>query len=543
MTTNDPTATATSPPNVIRLPAARLWPDPGELDGCTNHQREQYALSTAGPVGILGGTPGTGKTYTAAAILRALVRRVAPWDIRVVAPTGKAAVRLTAGLQANGVDSIEGTTIHRALGVSRNGHDGKGWGFQYNAQNPLPQRFVIVDECSMIDTELFASLTAALAPGSQLLLIGDTGQLPPVGHGAPLRDLIAAGLPYGCLSEIKRNAGAIVSACQSIRAGRPWQFSQRAELATGQNLTFHEYSTPEQVVGKIENLLRVAPSRGIDPVWDCQVLTPLNQGPVLGREAMNQRLRELLNPLPPTATPAERAAPFRVGDKVICLSNHHAQRLRDDAADAENAKAAEDPEKNRVEYVANGELGRVVAVTPKEVTIRLQTPDRTVIAQVFAAKPDTGTSPPPVTGADGRQAKQRERKSDGGSEFGLAYAITVHKSQGSSAPIVIVVADPSPGARMIGCRELVYTAISRAEKLCIVVGSRRALESDCRKIALPRRQTALAKMLAGALARNAARLSQGGGRGWGEAAASPSAEATTDAQTTATTATTTNATN
>ena len=114
----------------------------------------------------------------------------------------------------NGYDlPLEATTIHRLLGVSRNGHDKKGWGFIHNAANPLPYRFVFVDEVSMLDVDLAANLFAACQPGTHILLIGDTGQLPPVGHGAPLRDLIAAGVGCGELTEIWRNAGDIVKGC------------------------------------------------------------------------------------------------------------------------------------------------------------------------------------------------------------------------------------------------------------------------------------------------------------------------------------------
>jgi hypothetical protein len=119
----------------------------------------------------------------------------------------------------------------------------------------------------------------------------------------------------------------------------------------------------------------------------------------------------------------------------------------------------------------------------------------------------TADTPPPATGADGPQAaRRRDRETDGGTDFALGYAITVHKSQGSSAQVIIMVADDSPGARRIGCRELVYTAISRAEQLCIITGSRRAIEADCRQTALPRRQTALLPMLRAVAQHNHRRL-------------------------------------
>src|SRR5690606_14383539 len=102
------------------------------------------------------------------------------------------------------IEGVEATTIHRLLGVSRNGHDQKGWGFMRNRGNPLPNRFLFVDECSMCDCDITASLLDACKPGTHVLFIGDFAQLPPAGHGAPLRDMIAAGIPYGELTEIHR---------------------------------------------------------------------------------------------------------------------------------------------------------------------------------------------------------------------------------------------------------------------------------------------------------------------------------------------------
>lgn len=158
----------------------------------TPHQRTALASILHSPFAILAGTPGTGKTFAAAAVLRAIVAAHGHAGVAVCAPTGKAAVRITEAMHGYGV-RIEATTIHRLLEIGRNGHDGKGWGFMRNESNPLGKRFVVVDEVSMLDVDLAADLLGACGDGVHVLWVGDPGQLPPVGHGAPLRDLIAAG--------------------------------------------------------------------------------------------------------------------------------------------------------------------------------------------------------------------------------------------------------------------------------------------------------------------------------------------------------------
>jgi exodeoxyribonuclease V alpha subunit len=182
----------------------------------SDHQREAAARAMAGPVGLLTGTPGTGKTFVTAQVIKAVRDLVPPDEVAVVAPTGKAAVRITRALHDYGVD-VEATTVHRLLQIA--GKTADGFKFAHNRDNPLPLRVVFLDEASMLDVDLAAALVAALAPGTHLLLVGDPYQLPPVGHGAPLRDLLAAGLPAGELTEIRRNSGMIVEACRDIKNG------------------------------------------------------------------------------------------------------------------------------------------------------------------------------------------------------------------------------------------------------------------------------------------------------------------------------------
>src|SRR5262245_18938904 len=197
-----------------------LWPDPATLTDLSPHQREQLSRATAGPVGAFIGSPGTGKTFCIASLIRALADRHGLESIAVAAPTGKSATRCTAAIQRHGID-LTASTIHRLLGV-RNGSSDV-FRFEHGENNPLPYRFVLIDESSMLDTDLAASLFSTCAPGTHVLFVGDPYQLPPVGHGVPLRDLLHAGLPQGELTEIQRNAGMIVRACAAIKADRRFE--------------------------------------------------------------------------------------------------------------------------------------------------------------------------------------------------------------------------------------------------------------------------------------------------------------------------------
>lgn len=440
-----------------------LWPNPADIAGISDHQRDALARTFAGRVGILTGGPGTGKTRTAAALLRVLIEQCGSASVAVAAPTGMAAVRITEAMAENGVQ-VTATTIHRLLGVMRNGHDGKGWGFAYHAENPLPYRFVMIDELSMCDTDLAASLFGACQVGTHVFLIGDPGQLPPVGHGAPLRDLIAAGVPHGELTETWRNAGDIVLACQAIRAGRAWQPSEYLDLEGGHNFKHLETKLATHALRHLESLLATVPS-GYDPVWDVQVLCAIKENSDVCKEALNQRLQAMLNP---TAANCEGSgngkskSRFRLRDKVICLSNTWLPLVDDTGAIVRIGG------EEVTDFVANGEVGGVVQLDTKakRLDVSFPSPRRTVA----------------VRGAFVEQ-------------FDLAYALTVHKSQGSQWPVVIFMADEARGARFVGCRELIYTALSRAQKLAVTIGRKATIDQDCRRVALVGRKTFLRELV------------------------------------------------
>lgn len=450
---------------------ATLWPAADELDGISEHQREQYALATRGPVAILGGNPGTGKTYLTAKILKAIDANKGLGLSAVCAPTGKAAQRVNELLESHGVYGLTATTIHRLLSVSRNGYDKKGWGFKYGKETPLPHRYIVVDESSMLSTSLLASLLEATREGAHLLLVGDFAQLPPVEHGAPLRDLIAAGLPYGELTEPHRNEGAIVRACRDVKEGRPYQPCTDTNTTLGNNLWHIEAKTPEEITSALMDALRIECDE-IDPMWGRQVIVSTNAR----RQELNQLIQKLVNP---HGRAAEGLTP-RSGDKVICLSNGWRPviactkcNFQGDRHIAWNSNhydckgcdgklfVNELPE----DFVANGEMGLVSFVSNRLMHVEFDSPRRVV-------RVDKGDL----------------------INWDLAYAITTHKAQGSQWNQVFVVCDSGGGADMVTSMEWHRTAWSRAQKMCVTIGQLSAIHRQCRRRSIEFRKTFLKEL-------------------------------------------------
>ena len=366
-------------------------------------------------------------------------------------------------MSANGLN-LEATTIHRMLGVSRNGHDGKGWGFLHCPCNPLPYRFIIIDEASMLDTTLAANIFKACAPGTHVLLVGDPYQLPPVGHGAPLRDLLER-LPSGELTEIQRNAGDIVRVCQDIRSGRPYNPSQFTCGKAGGNVKHWETRDASHSMGVLQSLL-TSPPPGLHPVWDMQILCAVNEKSDLSRKNLNAMLQELFNP----AGERVKGCPFRIGDKVICKTNSMLPivgvRPADLGSDNDDAEVQS--------FVANGEIGEVVELQPKIMHVKFETPARTV--RVLFGKSDEG--------------------SEGAScDFDLGYAITTHKAQGSQAKVIVTLIDDSGAANQVCTREWHLTAFSRPERLLLTIGKQHIVNKQCRKVGLRDRKTFLQQLM------------------------------------------------
>lgn len=468
------------------------WPvDLTDAKQLSDHQRERLTQALTGVISILGGSPGTGKTFTAAELIGLLVKAVGIEQIAVAAPTGKAAVRLTEALESYGL-SLRARTIHSLLGV-RTANKG-GWGFEHGEESPLPYKFLIIDESSMVDCDLAASLLAARAKGCHILFIGDVNQLPPVGHGAPLRDMIAASLPYGELREIRRNSGAIVEACAAIRDGKAFRTCQTIDIDAGENLRLIQVGKPDEQIEKMLAAIKVARGSGFDPVWDCQVLVPVNAKSPLARKKLNDILQRELN-----SRPGVTGSPFKVGDKIVNTKNGWFQPF-DPAAleDQTDNEAGELQINDRGEvYVANGELAEVVQVMEKLTVARLSNPTRLVkIPRGKSGGDNGGDDAGESTGdSSGGESGQDDKAPTTGCSWDLGYALSVHKSQGSEWPVVIVMVDEYAGAKMVCSREWTYTAISRAKKLCLAIGKLTVMQAACRKVALGKRKTFLKELI------------------------------------------------
>lgn len=419
-----------------------LWPDVSLIQSISEHQRSQLTVATSGRFGCLHGGAGTGKTRSTRELIRTIKKHSPSLSIGLAAPTGKAALRMMEMLHEVGL-YLTATTIHTLLSVGRNGHDGSGWGFQHNEENPLQCDILFVDETSMVSNDLMASLLRALPPHCHVLFVGDPNQLPPVGAGRPFADFIQLGVPTGHLTEIHRFAGRIADVCHKINAGQHWEPSPRIDLDAEfpENLRHVETrKEPQQIDTIVETVGKLRDNRGFDPAEDIQVLCATNRF----RERINKILRDEFNKTGERISGCD----FAIGDKVICTRN---QRFEVDTGKANPP----------LRYTANGEIGRIADIDKKFVSVRMP---------------------------EGQNIKVTR---GGWSDLELAYAITVWKSQGSQWPVVIPAIEDSFGADMICDRAYHYTGYSRASKLSISVGSRAAVDRQCKKTSSANRKTLL----------------------------------------------------
>jgi exodeoxyribonuclease V alpha subunit len=496
------TVTTVTETNVVvgsqRILSPVRWPsmDAAAFSDLSEHQREQLALATAGPVGILGGRPGTGKTFTMARLVKAIIAQHGQQALCVCCPTGKAAVRCKETLAAAGCTDIDAKTIHRTLGV-QSAED--GWTFVHDETNPLDVQFIIVDEASMIGLGLFRSLLAARQRGCGLILFGDVNQLPPVEYGAPLRDTIAAGLPYGELKEIHRNSGLIVKTCSAIVDAQPWKPADKIDLQTDDpiNLALIPAGKSQAAAKVLQLVQQLKEHSPFDTIWDVQVLVAVNKRSPLARVTLNKALQELLNP-----GPSIKGSLFRLGDKVIQLKNsflalavkrakkftrinRRTMDVDEIETDAPAEWTTEQSEDGKV-LVCNGELGRVIFADERKTVVQFTNPDRTVI--VFRRARES----------NGETEESESEKQDTGCDLDLAYAVTTHKAQGSQWPIVIYCLDEYPGATGqygVVDKSHFYTGISRAQKACFLVGMKHVADSVCGRSFIWRRKTFMVELL------------------------------------------------
>ena len=434
-----------------RWPPIACW-----LDG--EHQHEQLMKSLESPVGILLGSAGTGKTFTSAQAIKAV--RDAKKTFAIIAPTGKAAVRLTEALAEIGVNE-RAVTAHSKMGFD-------GVAFRRN----IDEEFLFVDEASMVDLALMTAIFERSQPGTHILFIGDPHQLPPVGSGAPLRDMMEL-VPTGTLSQVRRNSGAIVQAGMRIREGERFDVHRLLNEEEGHNLIWIPASNTEAVTQKCLGVYDQLVERfSLDPLWDVQVFSIVNARSRLGCHELNRTLQQHLNK---DADPIS-GTPFRVGDKVMQTRNSWMIPFRG-RGEFIHPDAIVHPETGLV-YCANGEMGKVLSIDEKVMRIEMMAPRRIVLSY----KTEVG-----------------DESEEGltGSSYQLAYAITTHKSQGSQIPFGIFVLDDYPGARRLFDQSLLYTAITRAKRATFMVGDLELAQSAAGRANIWSRKTFLREIYRG----------------------------------------------
>ena len=379
-------------------------------------QRQAVRMAAEGGVLLLTGGPGTGKTTSLRGIV-ALYRRMG-LDVALLAPTGRAAKRL------GEVTDCEAQTIHRALGMSYNEMTGQV-AFKRNGSDPLEAHAVIVDEMSMVDLELMQALLEALRPGCRLVLVGDPDQLPSVGAGNVLGDLLRSTVvPTVSLTQVFRQAeqSAIIRNAHAVNLGQPPQLDSNQG-----DFFFLCRRSPDRLVQTVVELCRDRLPKNMNvPADQIQVLSPTRKG-ACGTAALNRALQAALNP--PAAGKRQKQwgdVTFRVGDRVMQTKNNYDVLWEKDDGTAGSG-------------IFNGDVGVIQDIDSSGELIVLRFDDRTA----------TYTA-------------------DLLSQLDMAYAITVHKSQGSEYPAVILVSAPAAPSLMV--RGVLYTAITRARRMLIMVG-------------------------------------------------------------------------
>ncbi len=376
---------------------------------------------------VITGGPGVGKTTLLNSLL--LILEAKGLEITLAAPTGRAAKRLS---ESTG---HEASTLHRLLEYQ----PAKGWG--RNEERPLPGTLFVLDEASMVDVPLLWHWLKALPPDAHLVLVGDVDQLPSVGPGRVLADIIDSGAaPVARLTEIFRQAktSRIITAAHAVNAGQAPDLEPPAEGPLG-DFFFIERDTPEAIAAALVQVIkeRIPQRFGLDPKRDVQVLSPMNRG-LLGTAALNARLQEALNAPGEFTLEAESFGTlYRVGDKVIQTRNNYDKD------------------------VFNGDIGRLTAIEtePLRLDVRFE---------------------------DGREARYEAGELD---ELRLAYAITIHKSQGSEFPAIVL--PLSTQHYVMLQRNLLYTALTRGKQLVVLVGTREALDLAVRRADSRKRWTTL----------------------------------------------------
>ena len=393
-------------------------------------QLEAIRTARESKITVLTGGPGTGKSTTTLGILRAF----RGLRVLLAAPTGRAAKRLSE------VTGMEAKTIHRLLEFK------PPEGYQRNAETPLEGDVLIVDECSMVDVMLMYALLRAVPDSMRLILVGDVDQLPSVGAGNVLRDIIASGVfPVITLTKIFRQAAEsriILNAHRINRGEYPDLSNGKGPDGKGTDFFFQGQEDPEAAAGTIVNLVKTRlPNYCRVPPQAIQVLTPMQRGAV-GAANLNQLLQAAVNPKKENTPELHRGGYiFRPGDKVMQIRNNYDKE------------------------VFNGDIGSIESIDTEERTLTIRLDDRRVEYDLSELD-----------------------------EIVLAYATTVHKAQGAEYPIVVmpVMMTHFPMLQ----RNLLYTGVTRAKKMLVLVGQKKAVAYCVKNLTVDKRNTLLAERLA-----------------------------------------------
>lgn len=398
---------------------------------------------------VLTGGPGTGKTTTINTMIQFFESE--GMDILLAAPTGRAAKRMT---EATG---YEAQTIHRLLEVSGNPEEeGNINGFMKNRENPLEADVIIIDEMSMVDLPLMHALLSAVVVGTRLILVGDVNQLPSVGAGSVLKDIILSEcFPVVTLTRIFRQAGEsdIVVNAHKINAGEPVTLDNKSR-----DFFFLKRQNADVIISVMLTLIQKKLPKYVDAAQnEIQVMTPTRKG-LLGVERLNVILQRYLNPPEPGKEEKEIGGRiFRVGDKVMQIKNNYQLEWE-----------------IRTRYgltvdsglgIFNGDMGIVTEINHYEETVEVEYDEHRMVKYPFEML----------------------------EELELAYAITVHKSQGSEYPAVII--PLLQGPRLLYNRNLLYTAVTRAKKCLTIVGSESVFQEMIRNKNEQNRYTSLAERI------------------------------------------------
>lgn len=398
----------------------------------SEQQQEAVEIAAYSRVTVLTGGPGTGKTFVTRSIVE--LWKAMGKSIALAAPTGRAAQRLTE------MTGLEAKTVHRLLEF-----DPRNMGFKRDMSNPLPQKAIIVDEASMLDLFLAYSLIKAVPKDGQILFVGDIDQLPSVGPGSVLADLINSGrVPVVRLTQVFRQAAtsAIIQSAHQINRGQYPNIEPISNTPTADCLWHGGGHQAEHGVQVISELVTdFIPNLGFNPATDVQVLSPMLRG-LVGTRNLNKVLQQLINPPSPEKIEITRGETiFRTGDRIIQLTNDYERE------------------------VFNGDVGFINAIDTEEQEVIVQYAEREVTYDYADLN-----------------------------EIALAWSVTIHKSQGSEYPVVIL--PMYTQHYMMLSRNLLYTGLTRAKKLAIIIGSQKAIGMAVRSVNQKQRYTQLQQRLA-----------------------------------------------